>query len=190
MANILLFGTHGQKNYGDELLLKVFVHNLSPSVNTFYINSYLPELTKEFLHDFNVKVFNTKKERHKLLYYITKCDAAVFAGGSILKELYTAYKGNRYATLNMINLLTSTMSFLDKPLYFCNIGIGPLATQKGLKITKDILQRATSVTVRDSESLKILLSLLPYKQDKLASDAVFSIDHEFLNLAQPKKTRQ
>lgn len=187
---ILFLGTHGQKNWGDELLLKTFVRNLSPLADKIYVNSYNPKDTQKYLGDYqNITTFDTKKHRAKLMYYLLRSDAVVFGGGSILKELYTAYGGKRYATLNVIDYLTRIAHGLRKPIYFCNIGIGPIETKQGLDITRRIVNRATMTTVRDGESLSILEQIQPNSQYALKSDAVFSVSRQTLGL-QPQKNKK
>jgi len=188
---ILFLGTHGQKNWGDELLLKTFMDQLSPLADTIYVNSYAPAETQAYLQDYNVQVFNTSTDRFKLLFYLLRSDAVVFGGGSVLKELYTAYGGERYATLHVINTLTRAAKLLGKPIYFCNIGVGPLETGQGLALTRGIVNRATQTTVRDSESFKTLGSINALSPYQLSSDAVFSVNRIGLGLAdkkQPAKT--
>jgi polysaccharide pyruvyl transferase WcaK-like protein len=147
---ILFLGTHGQKNWGDELLLKTFMERLSPLADTLYVNSYDPSATAEYLQDYNVHVFHTSTDRFKLLWYLLKSDALVFGGGSVLKELYTAYGGERYATLRVIDTLTRAAALLGKPIYFCNIGVGPVQTEQGMAMVQRIVNRAAGTTVRDA----------------------------------------
>lgn len=184
---ILFLGTHGQKNWGDELLLKTFIRRLSPLANKIYVNSYEPKDTQAYLEGYNVTVFDTKKDKAKLLYYLARSDALVFGGGSVLKELYVAYGGERYATLNVIDQLTRAAHMLKKPIYFCNIGVGPIETDQGLAITNTIVERASLTTVRDSESFRILEKLSSKAPYELKSDAVFSVSRQELGLS---KTRQ
>ncbi|HTE22767.1 MAG TPA: polysaccharide pyruvyl transferase family protein [Candidatus Limnocylindria bacterium] len=184
---ILFLGTHGQKNWGDELMLHVFVHQLSPVVDKFYINSYEPKLTAEYLKRKDVQVFNTRTDKLKLLGYLFRADAVVFGGGNILKELYTAYGGSRYATLGMIDTITKAAKLLGKPIYLCNIGIGPLESSQGKQLTKAIVQRARLTTVRDSGSFQTLGEIQVTTPHLLSSDAVFSVDRPYFGLS---KTRQ
>jgi len=186
---ILFLGTHGQKNWGDELMLHVFVHQLSSVVDRFYINSYEPKLTADYLGRDDVEVFNTKTDKLKLLGYLFRADAVVFGGGNILKELYTAYGGSRYATLGMIDTITKAAKLLGKPIYLCNIGIGPLETDQGARMTKRIVERAKLTTVRDSGSYKTLQSLKITTPHRLSSDAVFSVDRSYFGLPKKRQTR-
>jgi polysaccharide pyruvyl transferase WcaK-like protein len=183
---ILFLGTHGQKNWGDELLLKTFMERLSPLADTLYVNSYDPSATAEYLQDYNVHVFHTSTDRFKLLWYLLKSDALVFGGGSVLKELYTAYGGERYATLRVIDTLTRAAALLGKPIYFCNIGVGPVQTEQGMAMVQRIVNRAAGTTVRDGESLALLQKAdigTPYE---LSSDIVFSVDRTELGLSAKK----
>lgn len=186
---ILFLGTHGQRNWGDELMLRVFLDRLDGDGTRFYVNSYEPKLTADYLNRPNVTVFDTKRDKLKLLGYLLTCDTLVFGGGNILKELYTAYGGSRYATLNMIDMLTKTAATLRKPIYLCNVGAGPLDTSRGRRMATAIVNRATITTVRDSRSFKLLKSLQVDSPFERTSDAVFSTDRTYFGLNQRRKKR-
>jgi len=189
MKRILFLGTHGQKNWGDELLLHVFMHQLRSTADKFYVNSYDPALTAAYLNRPDITVFHTKADKLKLLGYLFACDALVFGGGNILKELYTAYGGSRYATLGAVDSLTRAAKLLGKPIYLSNIGIGPVETDEGRQIVQRIVERARLTTVRDSESRRILDSLqtsAPYQQ---TSDAVWSTSRGYFELPATRTPR-
>lgn len=186
---ILFLGTHGQKNWGDELMLRVFLDRLDGKATKFYVNSYEPKVTAGYLNKPNVTVFDTKHGKLKLVGYLLTCDALVFGGGNILKELYTAYGGSQYATLGMIDKLTRTAATLRKPIYLCNVGVGPLDTSHGRQMAAGIVKRATMTTVRDSRSFKLLKSLHVDSPFERTSDAVFSTDRTYFGLSQRRKKR-
>lgn len=190
MRKILFLGTHGQKNWGDELLLHVFMNRLLGVADRFYVNSYDPALTTAYLDRPDVTVFNTRTDRFKLLSYLISCDAIVFGGGNILKELYTEYGGSRYATLGMIDGLTRVARLLGKPIYLCNIGIGPVESERGRDMVTRIVQRARLTTVRDSESRMVLASLPITTPYALTSDAVWATNRAYFNLPSLRPKRQ
>ncbi|MFA5993854.1 MAG: glycosyltransferase [Parcubacteria group bacterium] len=185
---ILLLGTHGQNNIGDELLLEAFLFQLrkinSAKVN-FYVNSYLPQTTAK---NFNVETFHTIKEKHKLLKYIFRSDYIIFAGGSIIKEMYSAYGRNTYSVMNMLILLIIfAKKIARKKIILSNIGIGPINSKKGFHKAGLILRNSDIVSVRDNIS-KIYgekaYSLVPIK---VVPDAVLSLNADYFNLPQLKE---
>ncbi len=180
---VLFIGTHGQDNWGDELLLRVFVHQLAPAVDRFAINSYRPAQTRQVLADYPVETFHTRKQPHQLIWQLARADAVVFGGGSILKELYEAYGGKRYATLKAIALVVRLGAVVfRKPVYLANVGVGPLETSQGLQMTRAIMSWVRGVTVRDSQSYQLLELANAKAVYRQVPDAVFSIDREYLEL--------
>ena len=181
--SILLIGTHGQNNIGDELLLETFLYQLrKEKPNTiFYVNSYKPDETSK---TFRVVSFHTLKERFKLVNYIFKSDIILFAGGSILKELYSEYGRNKYSTLDMIKYLVLFSKYIArKKIIMSNIGIGPLSTQKGFKKSKNILNKLDLVSVRDQDSLKYGKKLTNNVNILKVPDAVFSLDRAYFEIS-------
>ncbi|MDX9913948.1 MAG: polysaccharide pyruvyl transferase family protein [Candidatus Moranbacteria bacterium] len=180
---ILLIGTHGQNNIGDELLLETFLFQLRRFVNKqvldFFVNSYQPEVTEAV---FNVKSFHTLKEKYKLLFYILRCDCIFFAGGSIVKELYSAYGRNKYSVLNILVFLVGfSKIIMRKKIILSNIGIGPLETKKGLRKAKFVLSHSDFVSVRDLESIKYG-RMVGIDKLILVPDAVLSLDKNYFKL--------
>lgn len=153
-----MIGTLGQNNIGDELMGKLFVSqysNLYPEAS-FILNSYNP-VQSEIDFGYNQKIifFNTSN-----LFEITKSliesDIIVFAGGNIIKELYSDYGSHEFSTLIKLDILTRIAYRLNKRIYFDSIGVGPLNSDKGFGYAKAILDRGTDLTVRDKESVRLV----------------------------------
>jgi polysaccharide pyruvyl transferase WcaK-like protein len=182
---VLFIGTHGQDNIGDELLLNVFIHNLRNSIDEWYINSYEPSKTAEGINLSNARVFHTSRDKIRLLWYIFRCDAVIFGGGSIIKELYTEYGGDKYGTLKIINILTfASKTIFRKPIYMSHIGAGPIETTEGKLLSKKILSRVDKVSVRDKRSLRVLNELNTSTEIEQVSDAVYSVNKDFFDVTQ------
>jgi polysaccharide pyruvyl transferase WcaK-like protein len=159
---ILLLGTHGQDNWGDEILLETFLKSLG-SQNQYLINSYNPDQTLkrfslDFNGDFDIQVFHTTKEILKLPLRIWKSDIVFFAGGSILKELYASYGRWAYSTLFMIlGIVTFANLIARKTIVTSNIGVGPVKTKFGKFLVKLILSQVNVISLRDEASKEIVL---------------------------------
>jgi polysaccharide pyruvyl transferase WcaK-like protein len=178
---ILMIGTLGQNNIGDELMGKQFIklyQKLIPN-SIFYLNSYKPKESKEEFHNDNCVFFDTNNP-FMLAYLIFKSDFLVFAGGNIIKELYTDYGSHQLATLYKINLLTKFASLLRKPIIYDQIGIGPLKSDKSINLAKKILNRSDNITVRD-------LSSVNYIQDNLLTNNFEYIPDIAFNMNIPNK---
>jgi polysaccharide pyruvyl transferase WcaK-like protein len=155
MTQILILGTHGQNNLGDELLLQAFVKYFGKDFQII-TNSYKPEETAE---QYNVKTFDTVKDISKLPSIILQSKVVIFDGGNIVKELYTAYGGSKYAVLIKLLLIVIASRLFFKKIFLSNIGIGPVDTFWGRFLSKSILFLANIVTVRDIQSKKIATNL-------------------------------
>ena len=175
---ILLLGTHGQENWGDEILLETFLQSLGQEHN-YLVNSYNPNQTefrfsKTFdknkiaeldpkIRDqnslkYNLKAFHTTKEILKLPLRIWQSDLVFFAGGSILKELYASYGRWVYSTLFMIlGIVTFSKFIAQKTVVTSNIGVGPVKTKFGRFLVKLILSQVNIISLRDEASKKIVL---------------------------------
>ena len=172
---IVFLGTHGQMNVGDELLLETFLSQLGAE-NEFYVNSYAPDFTASQLQPtYRATVFDTAKERGKLLRYLLGCDVLFFGGGSIIKELYASVGRAPYSTLLMVlAIVTFTRQIARKPIVMSNIGVGPLHTPRGKQLAGWILRQVSVLSVRDRKSYETCLALgLGADRVQLVPDAVF-----------------
>ncbi len=157
---ILLLGTHGQFNLGDELLLETFLAQFGAE-HRYYVNSYAPPETAAQLDQrFTVEVFDTAKSRLDLLRHLRSSDLVVFGGGSILKELYPSTGRWRYATLSMVLAIAVFCRLVvRRPILMSNIGVGPITTATGRRLTRWILRLVSLVAVRDKGSLRTCLAV-------------------------------
>ena len=159
-TRILLLGTHGQCNIGDELLLATFLRELGAE-HTYEINSYDPRATAATLDPrYDVEVFDTATTRLGLVRRIRRADVVFFAGGSIVKELTPATGRRRTSVLLMVlALMTAARWFGRTPVLMSNIGVGPVTTRWGRLLAALILRQATLISVRDHASWVTCLEL-------------------------------
>jgi polysaccharide pyruvyl transferase WcaK-like protein len=156
---ILFLGTHGQSNIGDELLLTTFLQQLGDH-HRYVVNSYDPERTRSQLQpQFDVEVIATSGDRWPLLRELVGCDAVVFGGGSIIKELYRSVGRWRYATLVMVLGLVLVARVARRPVLLCGVGVGPLDTRFGRLLAAVIVRSASLVSVRDDASYQTCLDV-------------------------------
>jgi len=153
---ILLLGTHGQYNWGDDILLQTFLTQLG-SEHTYYVNSYDPKATERaFAGRFKIECFHTTRDRLKLLNYLRTCDAVFFAGGTILRELYVSSGRNRYASLGMVLLLCLVARYIArKRIIMSNIGVGPLPSRFGRRLAGIALNTTVLASFRDQTSMQL-----------------------------------
>lgn len=150
---VVLLGTHGQFNLGDELLLETFLSQLGTE-HLYVVNSYAPDETAARLAGrFDVDVFDTAAGKTTLLRRLWSSDLVVFGGGSIVKELYPSTGRWRYATLFMVLAIVGFCRFVvRRPVLLSNIGVGPITTRTGRRLAGWILAFAALVSVRDERS--------------------------------------
>ena len=159
VRRILLLGTHGQANIGDELLLTTFLQQLGHE-HRYVVNSYDPERTHaQFEADVDIEVIATTGDRWRLLRHLVSCDAVVFGGGSIVKELYKSVGRWRYATLVMVLAIVVVARAARRPVLLCGVGVGPIDTRLGRFLAAIIVRAASLVSVRDTTSFDTCLSI-------------------------------
>jgi polysaccharide pyruvyl transferase CsaB len=156
---VLFLGTHGQSNIGDELLLTTFLHQLGDQ-HRYVVNSYSPDHTHAQLAPaYDIEVIATAGGRWSLLRHLVGCDAVVFGGGSIVKELYRSVGRWRYSTLVMVLALVLVARLARRPVLLCGIGVGPIDTRAGRALAAMVLRSANLVSVRDHGSHETCLAL-------------------------------
>lgn len=180
-TRILLLGTHGQHNIGDELLLETFLHQLGDQ-HSYVINTYDKLDTASRLGTrYRYELIDTARDRRALLSHLRAADMLVFAGGSIMKELSAATGRNRYATLLMIlALVIGARWFGRAPIAMLNIGVGPIRTRRGRRLARSILNRVDLVTVRDAASADLCRVIGTTTEVIASADAVMSTEPDWL----------
>lgn len=149
---VLLLGTHGQANIGDELLLDTFLDQLGRQ-HHYTVNSYAPHETRaSYEGRYDIDVIDTATTRAALLRHIRDADAVVFAGGSVVKELYASVGRWRHATLVMVLAVVLAARVLGRPVLLCGVGVGPLPSRTGRFLARLIVRSASLVSVRDAGS--------------------------------------
>ncbi|AZC14429.1 polysaccharide pyruvyl transferase family protein [Microbacterium sp. ABRD28] len=178
---ILLLGTHGQHNIGDELLLETFLHELGDD-HDYVINTYDRADTAARLGDrYLYTLIDTARDRWSLLRHLWTSELVVFAGGSILKELSAATRRPRYATLLMIWAVVLGARLAGRtPIAMLNIGVGPLRTRRGRLLARLILASVSFVTVRDAASLEMCRRIGAARRVRPSTDAVFGVSPRWL----------
>lgn len=182
---ILLLGSFGQTNLGDDALLQSYLSLLAgyTNVHELFINTNDQNLIPASLraHGRSVSWINTYQT--SLLQWIgilKKVDIVLFGGGTIIKELYHSTGRSKHAvTLRMLGFLVFAKFFRKKCAAF-NIGIGSVESRMGKWIAKHILKKLDFVSLRDAPSYQKALALFPLGKEKMRS----SCDGVLLNYLQ------
>jgi len=178
---ILLLGSYGQSNLGDDLLMWNYLALLKEQgAKDIYVNAnttkFIPEIIKkEFPNLHIVSTYDTSFTQYIKL--IQSVDCIVYGGGTLYKELYTSTGRSPYSVIIRLMGFNILAKLLGTRVYHLNIGIGSLKTRIGRMITKSALQAATKTIFRDQESYAIARNKLSVRPDKIQQ----SVDGLFIN---------
>lgn len=178
---VLLLGSYGQSNLGDDLLMWNYLDLLkSQGFDDIYVNAntteFIPEQVKKTYPD--LKIVNTYQT--SILAYvklIKKVDCVVYGGGTLYKELYASTGRSKYSVIIRMMGFNILAKLLSTKLYHLNIGIGSLKTSLGRFIAKRALVAATLTIFRDQESYDFAKDTLGIPENKIQK----STDGLFLN---------
>ena len=178
---VLLLGSYGQSNLGDDLLMWNYLQFLSAHGATeIYVNAntteHIPKAIKKAFPD--IKVVNTyKTPLLKYIQLIKSVDYIVYGGGTLYKELYASTGRSRYSVIVRLMGFNLIASLLGTRVYHLHIGIGSLKTKRGRLITKLALTFAAKTIFRDKESFAFARDTLHVPAHKIAQ----SVDGLFID---------
>lgn len=153
------------KNIGDDLMIDILSKNF-PEYD-FYLwglneNEYPAFKDLKNIHGI---------DKYKILKNLFKIDAFLIIGGSIFHE-----RIGKYFNYHRRNLLIYIMKLLGKKVLVLNCNIGPIKTEKGLRIFKKTFNNSDAITVRDKKSYRILEKLNVKSDFYLGSDYIFQYE--------------
>lgn len=148
IKKICISGYYGFDNFGDETILRILVDNLKKINNDSQITVFSsnPSKTSKNLEVNSVHSFNIPQVLNKII----KTDYLISGGGSLLQDS-TSIKSLIY----YLAIIFTAQFFRKKTIIFAQ-GIGPINNKYLRKITAFLLKKASYVSVRDDNSLKLL----------------------------------
>ena len=167
--NVVMSGYYGFKNIGDEAILQAINSNINEITYDVSITvlSSDPTDTKERYGYSSVNSFNPIKA----LRAISKCDALISGGGSLLQDV-TSTRSLLYY-LFIIRMAT----LMNKKVMLYANGIGPVKKESNRRRVKRVLSRIDVITLRDSASLDELRLMGINRDDmRITADPVFTMD--------------
>lgn len=163
MTNILIVGYYGLNNIGDEAILSGMITSIKkyiPDAN-FSVITNNPDTTWS-LHRVNAVEHSFKKglptffkrginnsEFINIYKAIDDCDIFILGGGALLQDLKFYYLPAMFSSLSLAKLK-------GKITVIYGIGAGPIDTQFGQLLTRNLLNNTDLVTVRDGISKNVL----------------------------------
>ena len=196
-TSVLLLGSYGQSNLGDDLLMWNFLELLKDrGFKKIYVNANTTELIPEPIKKAypDLHIINTYET--SILQYlklIRHVDCIVYGGGTLYKELYSSTGRSKYSVIIRMMGINLIAKWAGTRLYHLNIGIGSLKTRLGRFISKTAIAASTHTVFRDEKSYEIAKETLGISPDKIskAPDGLF-INHvwekPWNSSRMPKKT--
>jgi polysaccharide pyruvyl transferase WcaK-like protein len=181
MKQVLLLGSYGQSNLGDDVLMWNFLQLLKDrGFEKIYANAntidLIPEPVKQTFPE--LTIVNTYET--SILDYvklIRKVDCVVYGGGTLYKELYGSTGRGKYSVIVRMMGFNMMARLFGTPVHHLNIGIGSLKTVLGRWITKRAIMAATHTIFRDQKSYDYAQHTLHVPTAKITK----STDGLFLN---------
>lgn len=176
---VLLLGSYGQTNLGDDLLLWNYLEwlNSKKHIAEITINTankeLMPEIIKKYPNLIMKETYTTSVI--KWLKIIKNSDAILYGGGTIYKELYKSTGRGKYSVITRIFIFNLVAKLLQKKVYNLHIGIGSIKTRTGKFLTKGGLKFSSYTIFRDTESYLFAKDELSIDNKKicLANDGIF-----------------
>jgi len=175
---VLIIGSFGQTNLGDDLLMCNFVDYFSKKgIKKIFVNANNSFNIPNSIQN-KVVVFNTYKSSIiTWLKVIFSVDFIVYGGGTIYKELYKSTGRRKYSVIILICLFNIFTRILNKKIVNCCIGIGSVKTRIGKIIIYISLFFSNLTIFRDSGSYSYAVNDL-----KLSKERVFlGVDGLFID---------
>ena len=178
---ILIIGWFGAGNIGDEAILLAELHAMRERISDaeFHILSFDPERTQRLVSGLQqvVKIIGVGS-KHKFLrtdfrglwHSLTTVDMVVIGGGGIFQDIYNHYP------IPFFTFMVVLAKLLSKRVVIHSVGVGPIRTWIGKRLTRAAANLADSVTVRDHESQYILASIGVNKDIGVSADPVFLLE--------------
>lgn len=181
MKQVLLLGSYGQSNLGDDVLMWNFLQLLKhQGFDTIYVNAntvdLIPQPVKQEFP--GLKIINTYETSIvDYIKLIREVDCVVYGGGTLYKELYGSTGRGKYSVIIRMMGFNIMARLFKTPLYHLNIGVGSLKSAMGRWITKRAIMAATHTIFRDQKSYDYTHTTLGIPASKITK----STDGLFLN---------
>lgn len=175
---IFTIGAYGCGNRGDDAILQAIIENFSLSDITATCGK---EKDIDFLgakmvrcrlnEGISLKIFFFMIfDSLRMLRILLRSDVLVYGGGSLIHDL-TPYN------LVFMYFWQFIAQLFRKKVYYFSIGIGPISTETGKKLSRHFLTRAAAVFPRDERGYQICHEL-GVKNLELTRDAAFMVNRK------------
>lgn len=163
MANLLVAGHFGCGNLGDDAILVGFAHGIEGLDIELTVMSGAPEETYRYYGYRSIPRMDMKAVDSEL----NRCDALVFAGGSVFQDVTSVKSVAYYQTL------VKKAKKAGKRVLMLGQGVGPLNSFFGKRMAAAAFNLADIVVVRDPGSVSTLKALGVKVPVKVGADLAF-----------------
>ncbi|MGZ6671993.1 MAG: polysaccharide pyruvyl transferase family protein, partial [Solirubrobacteraceae bacterium] len=168
MSTVLLAGAFGQRNPGDEALLRAFVQALPGRA---IVATSVDPVATEATH--GVHAVGSRDGR-AVARALRGSDGVVFAGGTVFKALHPISGRQPLALLrSALGVATATRA-MRKPLALVGVGAGALPGRSARTLTRAIVRRADLLVLRDEESARVLADAGAPPPFRVGADAAWT----------------
>jgi polysaccharide pyruvyl transferase CsaB len=164
---IVLSGSYGTRNVGDEAILTVLVNELGARGFGVDVLTFTPEATSARQPAANAVRSGVLRGSLATFNAIRNADAIVIGGGGILQDATSL----RNLLFHVSRPIMAAM--IGTPVVISGVGVGPLRHALSRRLTRWVCDRAASIDVRDQRSAN-LLETLGVPADKLKNGADFA----------------
>lgn len=181
MKSVLLLGSYGQTNLGDDLLMLNYLQLLKDKgFDNIYVNAstdeYIPQAIKNKFPGLTV-LLTYQTGLADWWRILGQVDCIVYGGGTIYKELYGSTGRSKHSVTLRMMVFNLLARMRGAKVYHLNIGIGTIKTPLGRLIAKLGLRSAGLSIFRDQKSYSFAQDTL-----KLPAQTIHqSTDGLFLN---------
>ena len=159
MPTIVIGGYYGAGNVGDEAILQCMLSDLrelSKEIQ-FFVISWDPDQTKQLYAVESVHW----KDLTAIIAAIKNADLVLLGGGGLFQDYWgidpATYLRSNYWDITAYGSLPLLAKLNGIPAMIYAVGLGPLKSDTAIEHTKFAFENATLATMRDQESLALLL---------------------------------
>lgn len=166
---ILLSGYFGFDNVGDEAILQAEctqLRKLDPEVELSALID-----NKARAEELHLKAYK-RKSIWQVYKAVSECDLLISGGGGLFQD------STGVGSVMYYGAILTLAAILNKPSFIFSQGFGPIRTDLGRLLAKQLLPFATKASFRDEESLQEFKKFAPEVETVLTADPAFLLQAE------------
>lgn len=175
---ILIAGYYGFGNVGDEAILSVILADLRERRDDlkFIVVSGNPSETATAYDVSSVHW----QDIDALLDAAKESDLIILGGGGLFQDHWGVIKGTSltpfHSGISFYSAFGTLAALYQKPFMIYSVGVGPVISEEGKRLTRWTFDLANICTVRDQESKDILISLgIPEEKVEVTPDPALTL---------------